>query len=403
MGVQNRRMTETTARAVRQDEVGPPRRRPGSAQLVGFWQFAPFSSGARTLILAITIIFLCIETYWRLKGDLPNGFRGFAMPVLTFVLIVVLLWHPPSGAIGLAVSGFAGLAIGQGGRYLTAVVVVAGLVVFACGIKMAVAYCGAALAWVAIVTAWPPGLGEWGTIGHLLAFLMSVTLGWSIRRVVQRNRELHRELAAGDERLQAELRAERSRIADELHDIIAHDISVVAMHARVLERTQDPDIRARSQQAIAEAAGQALADTRRVLHLIHRTPENAAAEPADLRGTLEALAQQLRDLGHEVELTVDHGTPLARSIETALVHAAREATTNVLKHAPGAPRIRISLTSHRDTITLEVANDAVASRDPGAPGYGLARLGERAELLGGRFAGGPEGGLWVARMTLPQH
>ncbi|MBO3662965.1 sensor histidine kinase [Microbacterium stercoris] len=375
-----------------------------SARPVGFWEFTPFSRDARVTILGITLVLFAIEAALRLADLLPNGARGFAMPLLATALVAVTLWHPPSGAIGLMLLGFGGVAIGQGGRFLSGMVLTAGLIVFACGLKMVAAFLAATLVWVAIVTAWPPGLGDWGTLGHLLALVLSVAVGAAIRGMVRRNRELSREIAAGDERLQAELRAERVRIADELHDIIAHDISVVTMHARVLERTQDPEVRQRSQQAIAHAAGQALADTRRVLQLIHREPDPVTTEPADLRATLERLAEQLRSAGDEVDLAVDAVPALARSIETTLVHAARESVTNVIKHTVGPGRqVRISLAADRDTVTLCVQNAGQAKAPVASSGYGLARLRERAELLGGTFTGGFESGSWVVRMSLPQH
>ena len=95
---------------------------------------------------------------------------------------------------------------------------------------------------------------------------------------------------------------------------------------------------------------------------------------------------------------------LARSIETTLVHAARESVTNIIKHTVGPGRkVRISLAAERDTVTLCVQNVG-QSRGPAiSSGYGLARLRERAELLGGTFTGGFESGSWVVRMSLPQH
>lgn len=382
----------------------PPRRRPTSARLTGFWQFAPFTPGARIVILGVIGVMFAVEAYLRLVGDLPGGVRGFAMPVTATALVGLTLWHPPTGAIGFALLCIAGIAVDQPGRALSAVVLTSGLIVFACGLKMVAAYLAAALAWVAIVSAWPPGLGQWGTLFHLLALLLSVILGWGIRLVVLRNRELRREVAEGDERLQAELRAERSRIADELHDIIAHEISVVAMHAAVLRRTTDPEVRARSEEVIADAARQALADTRRVLQVIHRAPDAGLAEDTSIRSTLDALAAQLLAYGDDAEVRVDELPPLARSIETALIHAARESVTNVMKHTTGPGRtVRLALTAHHQTVTLTVSNVGQAAQTTTSSGYGLARLRERTELLGGTFTAGYESGSWVTRTTLPQH
>ena len=383
--------------------------------LVGFWQYAAIPLPLRILSLTLAVLLFIPEAIIRVSGQfampignslvMPSGVVGFAMPVLTLLIFAVLLWRPPLGTVLLLAVGVVGLAIGQGGRYLTSLACLTGFVLFACGLRMVGVFVAAGLCWIVIVTLVPPGLGDWGTVMHLLVALVSGAIGWSMRLLSQRHRMVHRELAVQEERLQAELRAERERIADELHDVIAHEISIIAMQARVLERTDDPDERARAQSAISRGAAQALADTRRVLHLIHRTPEAVDPAPPDLSGTIASLAEKLRLLGSTVEVTEMQLPPLARSIETTLVRMANESVTNIVKHSSAPRAVIITLTAANGMITVVFASRGgpVPAKAKGASsGFGLARLQERAIRLGGTFSARQIGEYWTARMTLPQ-
>lgn len=370
----------------------------------GFWEYIPLARAARIVLLVVVLAASVLDAELRLTGELAGSWQDFAASVLVTACLLLMLWRPPAASLALIVAGFPAALLGQGGGYVTALTASVGLIVYACSTAFALLHGAAAVAWIIAIAAMPPGLHSGGVITLFVIALVSAAVGRCIRLVVLRNRTLLRELDSRDARLQAELRAERSRIADELHDVIAHDIAIVAMHARVLERSDDPEVRTVSQRAITEASGQALADTRRILHLIHGTTDVTPRDLTDVRASIAGLADELRALGDDVEVSLADGPPLARSIESALGAFAREAATNIVKHA-GTPRqVSFRLSFSRDAVTLRITNTPFRTGAPVLPssGFGLARLRERAALLGGSFTAGVEDGVWAVRMTLPQ-
>lgn len=377
------------------------------AAFTTFWRFAPLARSVRISLWIVVLFAVLADGWFRLSGDLAGGWAEFAFSAATSLCFLAMLWRPPVAATALVLAGFAAVALGQGGGYLTALTASIGLVLYSCATSFAVAYGVAVVVWIVVIAVLPPSLPTGGVVTLCVIALLSAAIGLSIRAMATRNRALSQALDTHDERLENELRAERARIADELHDIIAHDITIVAMHARVLDHTSDPEARAVSQQAIIRGAGQALADTRRVLHLMHGRQEDPSAPVVGapgIRQVIPQLAEQLRALGNAVEVALNDGPELAKSIDAALVRMAREAVTNIIKHAGERSTVRFTLTFARDVVELRVVNDPYQPRVsvPASPGYGLARLAERADLLGGSFAAGADGNTWTTRMALPQ-
>ncbi|WP_231370920.1 sensor histidine kinase [Microbacterium sp. 11MF] len=358
-------------------------------------------------ILALLPLLAAVDVVWAQLTSGPSvSWPTIAASVLTNGSIIAMAWRPTWGAIVLVLAGFVAVVAGQSGEYLTAVAMSIGVVFYCCSAVFSTAYGVAAVAWVAAIATVPPGLDVGGVVAVFVVGLLSATVGRGLRRVVRRNVVLASQVDAHEAQLDAALLAERTRIADELHDVIAHEISITVMHARVLERTDDPEIRSSSQRAIVAASAQALTDTRRVLQLIHgRTGTDGVTDAGapGIRREVDSLAQKLRDLGHTVRTEVTGDAALAGIIETTLTRAAREAVTNIVKHGAPAMTIDLSLVVTPHTVVLSVINDPhrpVSGQRPG-PAFGLARLRERVEVLSGTFAAGPDEGRWRVRVELP--
>ncbi|WXH15558.1 histidine kinase [Microbacterium sp. LTA6] len=381
--------------------------RPGTALRVDFWRFVPLARSVRVVLVILVAVTAAIEALLRASGELGGGALSFTSSLLVTFSLLLMAWCPPVSAAALLFSGFVAVAAGEGGSYLTALSAGVGLVLFTCSVGLSFAFCATGLAWIVAVAVIPPGLRTGGVLTVFVIALSSAVIGRGIRMVVDRNYSLRRELDSQTERLALELQAERNRIADELHDVIAHDIAIVAMHARVLERSDDASVRSASQRAISDAAGQALADTRRILHLIHGStdvPEPSRAATADIRTVLGELEGELRALGDDVVVEITDGPALAKSIDAALARVAREAVLNIVKHSASPRTVALLLTFPRDAVTLRVVN---SPHRPGtsslsSSGFGLARLRERAALLGGSFHAGAAEGVWSVVATLPQ-
>ncbi|WP_051636861.1 sensor histidine kinase [Rhodococcus sp. UNC363MFTsu5.1] len=216
-----------------------------------------------------------------------------------------------------------------------------------------------------------------------------------------RQAEAEREARAAQARL-----AERSRIAREMHDVVAHKVTLIALHAGALQLAREPDADRvhRSAVLIADTARGALQDLRGVLGVLRDTSDDPEPEPPQpLLRDIPALIAASRAAGipivEDIRADLDHPAP------SVLAHAAyrvtQEALTNIHKHAAGAAtRITIhGAPCHR--LTVEIVNAAPpqssATRSMGGSGTGLEGLSERVEVAEGTFEHGPtsDGGFRV--------
>lgn len=224
----------------------------------------------------------------------------------------------------------------------------------------------------------------------------------SLRREVAREREL------ATERDEAARRSERERIAREMHDVLAHRLSLLAVHAGALQFRPDagPDEIARAAGVIRDSAHTALNELRSVISLAREAaPDSLRPQPT--AADLPELIDESRRAGLSVAYhpSVDVGT-LDPATGRTVYRIVQEALTNVRKHAPHA-RVRIELGGARgDGVTVTVHNDAAPAGGPAAipgSGTGLVGLRERAELAGGSLCYGPtaDGTGFEVRATLP--
>jgi signal transduction histidine kinase len=196
--------------------------------------------------------------------------------------------------------------------------------------------------------------------------------------------------------------AERARIAREMHDIVAHHLSVIVLQAagaRASGRPAGPTL-----EKIENSARQALSETRRLLGVLRDTGEETALAPQPGIGDLAALAAGVQAAGLPVDLVIDGDlAALPATVDVSVYRIVQEALTNVLKHA-GPARAGVTIGCEQDAVTIEVTDDGTAKPGPGAlaDGHGLAGMRERAAVFGGELAAGPRpGGGYVVRVRLP--
>jgi signal transduction histidine kinase len=230
-------------------------------------------------------------------------------------------------------------------------------------------------------------------------------------RILQARDRAHTEVQSRAERLEAEqdatirtaLLEERARIARELHDIVAHSVSVMVVQAGAAEDLLDRDPeRARTPLlSIQETGGQAIGELRRMLGLLRDTHVEPSLAPQPGTWQIGELVDQMSELGLPVELRVE-GTPrpLSPGVELAAFRVVQEALTNTLKHARSATS-RVLLRYGEQELDLEVVDDGLAVAGGGL-GHGLIGMRERVALYDGAMEAGPrpEGGFAV-RVRLP--
>lgn len=214
--------------------------------------------------------------------------------------------------------------------------------------------------------------------------------------LLEHEREEHARLAAAEE---------RARIARELHDVVAHSVSVMVMHAGAVRRLlRDDQVDERAALESLESTGRAsMSEIRRALGVLRRPEDVAEREPQRGLTSLEQLVSQLRDAGLRVELVID-GQPesVGPGVDIAAYRIAQEALTNVVKHAAGA-RVDVRVRYGADAVEVEVLDDGGGgSTSTQPPGYGLVGLRERATVLGGTLhADARPGGGFRVHATLP--
>jgi signal transduction histidine kinase len=218
------------------------------------------------------------------------------------------------------------------------------------------------------------------------------------------------ERAEAEQSLRAEQArlAERTRIAGEMHDVLAHRMSLVALHAGGLEVNEAVDRAAvqRSAELIRRTAREALEDLRDVLGVLRDPHAEAGTVPQPTLADLPRLIESSRAAGVTVELVDDTGglSSVPESVGRAAYRVAQEALTNVHKHARGAPTcVRLGGRAG-ERLTVDVTNVRPVSAGSLLPGsgYGLVGLRERVQLAGGQVAAAAtEDGGWQVHATLP--
>jgi signal transduction histidine kinase len=240
---------------------------------------------------------------------------------------------------------------------------------------------------------------------------MIPTSVWLLARVARErlDRAVRAERAAllqqrsEDERRAAALAAERRRIARELHDVVAHGVTLMLLQTEVLRGSPSmtPDVERHVD--VAQDAGRRCLEDLRTLLLVLR--EDALDADADSdRTDVTQLVEQARAAGADVQLTVDPDLPpLPAAPGVAVYRLVQEALTNAARHAPGAP-VHVRLSCRHGRVEVEVENAAApagAQTGSGAQ-LGLVGVRERLALHGGRVDAAPApGGGWLVRGELP--
>ncbi|MEL7976287.1 histidine kinase [Isoptericola sp. F-RaC21] len=287
---------------------------------------------------------------------------GAATPASTVATLQVARWYPVRTAAWVAGAGVLGHAVQALWR----------------PVSLPLGW------WLLCDVAVHAALFGWGAYGRERALVL-----WSLR-------DRARRAEAEQERRVAEARtAERTRIAREMHDTLAHRLSLLAATAGAMEYRPDAD-----PAQLAAAAGRvragvsdALEDLRQVIRLLRAGPEDLG--PVPVLDDVRRLVDDARAAGNDVtyERVGDDTPPPA--VATAVFRVVQEALTNARRHAPGAA-VRVSVTTGSGEARVRVVDDGAA---PGAvapdgvgTGTGLVGLRERATLLGGTLSTGPDAG-----------
>lgn len=216
-----------------------------------------------------------------------------------------------------------------------------------------------------------------------------------------RTEQLEREQAA---REQAAVAAERDRIARELHDIVAHAVTLMVLQANAGDRQLDSDPQAArgAFRVIRESGKSALVELRRMLDLLHSDAPLDAITPQPSLDDLDQLVERSRRAGMRVTLQLDRHGEVPESVAVAAYRLIQEALTNANRHALGAPvSVQVARQDHALHVVIHNQAGERLADTPGS-GYGLAGMRERVKVFGGELrAGGTADGGFTVGVLLP--
>jgi signal transduction histidine kinase len=195
---------------------------------------------------------------------------------------------------------------------------------------------------------------------------------------------------------------ERVRIAQELHDVVGHNVSLIVVQAQALGATE-PAVKAATDE-IAGLGRATMAEMHRTLRLLRGDEDAAEFAPQPGLDDLDELLARSRAAGLEVDLAIEGAPhPLARSVDLSAFRIVQEALTNVVKHA-GRARTSVTVAYGQEALELTIVDSGGGDSPAAAPagGHGLIGMRERTALFGGTLSAGPQPGTGFAvRASLP--
>src|SRR3954469_23885282 len=278
------------------------------------------------------------------------------------------------------------------------------------------AYCGRRRAFVGLVVAlvlvWVVVLIEDHSMGGDFVFTALLVFGpWLVGRIVAARGELAMELRDKADRLEREqekqsqlaVAHERARIARELHDVVAHNVSVMVVQAAAARRMIDHDTeKAKEALGSVEQTGRsALKEMRRMVGMLGQADEELALAPQPSVDELEWLIERAREAGLDVQLTIEgEKKRLESGVDLSAFRIVQEALRNTLKHA-GPARAQVKLKYGDHDVEVDVSDNGRGVRPPAengaVTGHGLLGMRERVAMLGGEIEAGyrKDGGFGV--------
>lgn len=239
--------------------------------------------------------------------------------------------------------------------------------------------------------------------------LLVLGVAWGAGQVVRRRGQLEVRNAllvrAGTEEAQAAVERERKRIARELHDVVAHNVSVMLVQAAAAKRllARDPDSGMSLLEVVERAGREAVDEMQMLLGILRDSGEAASLAPRPGMDRLDELIAQVRDAGLNVAVRIEgKERPLPAPLDMSAYRIVQEALTNTLKHA-GTAHADVFVRFGDQQVELEVRDNGCGNSGSPDGGYGLLGIRERVLLYGGDFEAGPrpDGGFRVhARLPI---
>lgn len=316
--------------------------------------------------------------------------------------LLLFIWWPSWAIISLGVMMAFAFMVGNATQLMLGGSLAALLVLRVATAQLIVAYGGGLLISSALLLyGYGSPDGERANIAvYLIIAAVAGAVGVALRTAYARGRILENELEEQAEKERQAIIAERRWIAGELHDSIAHHLTIIALHVQMLD---DERVRPTSQDAISMAARKALTDLRFVIKIAEDEPQGTEVLTGDFAAAIKEARGEFEAAGHP---TVIEGDPedegIPRGAEIILARVVRESATNVIKYAgPGNVHFVIDVAPTAVTMTIRSPLPTGAPRVNSSTGTGLNRMAERVLGLSGEFSAGPVEDEWHVVARLP--
>jgi signal transduction histidine kinase len=366
--------------------------------------------GSRQGDAALAIL---LAVFAEVEVWLGDGYVGprWANALLVLVMALPLAWRrrAPLVVLAIVMGGLAVQSIAFGGSETGSLLLMSVVAVYSAAAHSSRPLVAAAVGWAGAIVhdVFDPEIDRvTEAIYSSLAFGFVFLFGLAMRVRQSRTAAVEaraRTLEAEHERARAGAAAERRRIANELHDIVAHSLGMMVLQAGAAEQVLEtsPEKAREALRSIRLTGQEAVDEMARLLGLI-RDERSPGLSPQPRLADVDTLVHTARATGLEVELSVEgepHALPAA--VELSAFRVVQEGITNALKHS-GAERAQVAIRYREQELEVEVADDGTGSPDGYGGGYGLAGLRERVAVFGGRLEAGRAGDAgWTLRAVLP--
>jgi signal transduction histidine kinase len=361
----------------------------------------------------VTLVALLLVLHFIEFGQSPGV--GAAASLLAAIPIVALLFRRVAPlAVAVAYGASTGLSMlldaPDGSSAATVVVIVAGA--YSAGAYLSLAWGLATLAlwWSSILLDFISGRETGGAADFLFAGLILVcafvpgVVAQRLRRQADAGRAALDAIAGEKEQAAEAVAAERARIARELHDVVAHAVSIMVVQAAAADELieRNPALAHAALRAVQQAGRSAVTEMARMLDLLRGATIGDGLEPLPTLDALDDLVEEARLAGADVVLNRNPVPALPAAIELCAVRVVQEALTNAAKHARN-PHVRVEVGSTDGVLNVVIEDDGGSGPQAGAgTGHGLLGVRERVEVFGGILEARPRpGGGFRLRVGLP--
>lgn len=352
----------------------------------------------RIAVLAIISVIIALDLIglFTTPGGSPIT---SVVSIASTAVLVLYLWSPLIATCAMGLVFGLSFLTGTETQVLITAAVAAALVMRLGWTSLVLSYIGGFLVSATIIaygdSTVPVNVGI-----YLIFATLAGAVGFALRLAFARGSRLERELEERAEQERQAVLAERRWIAGELHDSIAHHLTVVALHVQMLE---DPETSNDSQEAIRVAARKAMTDLRFVIELADDGPQSSSVHTGDLAAAIDEAQGEFESAGHSVAREGDpRDERIPRAVEIVLARIVRESATNILKYAgPGEVQIDLAVDDEVAHLTLRSPLPTTPRRELSSSRTGLGRMAERVMGASGEFSADEIDGFWVVSARLP--